>query len=110
VSIHAFFVSDQVLNVFRYISALTIGMSYLLGGLIPLLPYFFIDHATTALLYSSVVTATILLIFGVVKARVSGAAQTTGGYIWSAATTMLVGGAAAGVAYGVVAALEGAGN
>jgi vacuolar iron transporter family protein len=81
-------------------------MGYLVGGLIPLLPYFFIKRAITALLYSSIITVIVLLIFGVVKARVSGAAQTTGGYIWSAVTTMLVGGCAAGVAYGVVAALE----
>ncbi|THU75675.1 hypothetical protein K435DRAFT_880360 [Dendrothele bispora CBS 962.96] len=33
----------------HYISALTIGMGYLIGGLIPLLPYFFIPHAQTAL-------------------------------------------------------------
>jgi VIT1/CCC1 family predicted Fe2+/Mn2+ transporter len=82
-------------------------MGYLVGGLIPLLPYFFIDHVTTALLWSSVITVIVLLAFGVLKARVSGAAQTFSGYIWSATSTMLVGGMAAGVAYGVVAALEG---
>jgi VIT1/CCC1 family predicted Fe2+/Mn2+ transporter len=85
-------------------------MGYLVGGIIPLIPYFFVDHAPTALLYSSIVTVIVLLIFGVVKARVSGAAQTFGGYAWSAVTTMLVGGTAAGVAYGAVAALEGVGN
>jgi hypothetical protein len=35
----------------RYISALTIGMSYLLGGLIPLIPYFIEHNAHRALLY-----------------------------------------------------------
>jgi hypothetical protein len=61
-------------------------------------------------LQSSILTGVVLLVFGIVKARVSGAAQTTYDYIFSAVTTMFVGGAAAGVAYGVVAALEGAGN
>jgi len=37
-----------------YVSAFTIGMGYLIGGLVPLMPYFFIDQATTALVYSCV--------------------------------------------------------
>ena len=93
-----------------YTSAFTIGFGYLVGGLIPLLPYFFIKQAFTALIYSCVVTGTVLLIFGVVKARVTGAATADGGirsYVWGAFSTLMVGGAAAGAAYGIVAALEG---
>lgn len=82
-------------------------MGYLVGGLIPLLPYFFITRASIALMYSSILTGIVLLIFGVVKARVSGAAQRKRDYVWGAVTTLMVGGAAAGVAYGVVALLEG---
>ncbi|THU93177.1 hypothetical protein K435DRAFT_840370 [Dendrothele bispora CBS 962.96] len=51
-----------------YISAFTIGMGYLIGGLIPLFPYFFIPHAQTALVYSCIVTGVVLLIFGAIKA------------------------------------------
>lgn len=91
-----------------YISAFTIGMGYLIGGIIPLLPYFFIPIAHIALIYSSIVTGIVLLIFGAVKARITGAAGTdAGGYVWGAVSTLLVGGAAAGAAFGIVAALEG---
>ena len=50
-----------------------------------------------------------LLIFDVVKARVIGAATTEGGirsYVWGAFSTLMVGGAAAGEAYGIVAVLR----
>ncbi|KAH9947867.1 DUF125-domain-containing protein [Amylocystis lapponica] len=90
-----------------YISAFTIGMGYFLGGLIPLLPYFFEPVAHKALVWSCVVTGIILLIFGAVKARVTGAAgRGIGGYVYGAVSTLLVGGAAAAAAYGLVAALE----
>lgn len=89
-----------------YISAFTIGMGYLLGGLIPLLPYFFIDRAYIALMHSAIITGITLLIFGVVKTHVSGAKGGWGGYLWGAVSTLLVGGMAAAAAYGIVAALE----
>jgi VIT1/CCC1 family predicted Fe2+/Mn2+ transporter len=91
-----------------YVSAFTIGMGYLLGGTIPLLPYFFIPTAHIALMYSSLLTGIVLLIFGAVKARVTGAAgKGAGGYVWGALSTLAVGGAAAAAAYGIVAMLEG---
>ncbi|CAL1709828.1 unnamed protein product [Somion occarium] len=74
-----------------YISAFTIGLGYLLGGFVPLLPYFFIPVAHIALIYSCIITA--------------GAG--IGGYVWGAVSMLLVGGAAAAAAYGLVAALEG---
>ena len=90
-----------------YTSAFTIGMGYLVGGLIPLLPYFFEPVAHIALIWSCVVTGVVLLIFGAVKARVTGAAGLgPGGYVWGAFSTLMVGGAAAAAAYGIVAALE----
>ena len=91
-----------------YLSAFTIGMGYLIGGVIPLLPYFFIPTAHVALIYSSIFTGIVLLIFGAVKARITGAASTrVGGYVWGAVSTLAVGGAAAAAAYGIVALLEG---
>jgi VIT1/CCC1 family predicted Fe2+/Mn2+ transporter len=82
-------------------------MGYLLGGLIPLLPYFFIPRAHVALVYSSIITGIVLLIFGAVKARVTGAGAGASGYIWGAVSTLLVGGLAAGAAFVIVKALEG---
>ncbi|KAF9473238.1 membrane fraction protein [Pholiota conissans] len=90
-----------------YVSAFTIGMGYLLGGIIPLLPYFFIPKAHVALIYSSIVTGVILLIFGAVKSRVTGAAQKPSDYVWGAFSTLMVGGLAAAAAFGIVRALEG---
>jgi VIT1/CCC1 family predicted Fe2+/Mn2+ transporter len=90
-----------------YLSAFTIGMGYLIGGAVPLIPYFFIPTAHIALIYSSIFTGIVLLIFGAVKARVTGAAgRGVGGYVWGAVSTLAVGGAAAAAAYGLVALLE----
>lgn len=85
-------------------------MGYLLGGIIPLIPYFFIPRAHIALIYSAIVTGITLLIFGVVKTHVSGAQGGFGGYVWGAVSTLFVGGAAAAAAYGIVALLEGGGD
>ena len=81
-------------------------MGYLIGGIIPLLPYLFIPVAQEALIYSSVITGVILLIFGAVKARVTGAARKPGDYVWGSVSTLMVGGVAAGAAFGIVRALE----
>jgi VIT1/CCC1 family predicted Fe2+/Mn2+ transporter len=91
-----------------YVSAFTIGMGYLLGGIIPLFPYFFIARAHVALLYSCILTGIVLLIFGAIKARVTGAAgKGFIGYLWGAVSTLFVGGVAAGAAFGIVALMEG---
>ncbi|KAJ7230838.1 membrane fraction protein [Mycena haematopus] len=90
-----------------YISAFTIGTGYLVGGIIPLIPYFFIPRAHVALVYSAIITGIVLLVFGAVKARVTGAGIGAGGYVWGAVSTLLVGGVAAAAAFGIVKALEG---
>ena len=82
-------------------------MGYLIGGLIPLFPYFFIPRAKVALFYSCIVTGLVLLIFGAVKARVTGAGTNALTIIWGAVSTLMVGGVAAGAAFGIVKALEG---
>ncbi|KAI6145262.1 Ccc1 family [Pisolithus tinctorius] len=89
-----------------YLSAITIGLGYLIGGIIPLVPYFFISRAHIALLYSCILTGLVLLVFGAVKARVTGASNNAAGYVWGALSTLMVGGAAAGAAYGIVAFFE----
>ena len=50
-----------------WISAITIGLSYLLGGLIPLIPYMIILEANNAMMVSIGVTLLSLFIFGFVK-------------------------------------------
>ena len=77
-------------------SALTIGLSYIAGGLIPLAPYMLIHTAGTALVFSVVFTLAALLIFGYVKGRFTGARP-----IRSAIQTALIGGLAAAVAFGL---------
>ncbi|GAA5851065.1 hypothetical protein JCM8547_009169 [Rhodosporidiobolus lusitaniae] len=92
-----------------FISAITIGVSYFLGGLVPLLPYFFIDLARDALWISVAVTTVVLLIFGAWKTYFTGAAIGFGGYTYGAVSTLLVGGAAAAASFAIVKALEGGG-
>jgi len=53
-------------------SAATIAVSYVVGGLIPLSPYYFFKDTSTALIYSSVFTAICLFIFGYFKSKVTG--------------------------------------
>jgi VIT1/CCC1 family predicted Fe2+/Mn2+ transporter len=47
-----------------YISALTIGLSYFIGGLIPLIPYMATSSAELGLTISCIVTGVVLFIFG----------------------------------------------
>jgi predicted membrane protein (TIGR00267 family) len=75
-------------------SALTIAASYIVGGLIPLSPYFFLSPINTALLSSVVATLLALLIFGYIKGRFTGARP-----FRSALQTALIGGLAAAAAF-----------
>ncbi|HET7421651.1 MAG TPA: VIT1/CCC1 transporter family protein [Candidatus Dormibacteraeota bacterium] len=76
------------------ISAVTIGGSYAVGGIIPLAPYFLVADARSALFVSAAVTVVALGIFGYVKGRFSGARP-----IVSAAQTVIIGGIAASAAF-----------
>ncbi|KAJ3196595.1 hypothetical protein HK101_008387 [Irineochytrium annulatum] len=49
-----------------YISALTIGISYFLGGLVPLIPYMAVSDAAHAFFISIGTTLIVLLVFGYV--------------------------------------------
>jgi VIT1/CCC1 family predicted Fe2+/Mn2+ transporter len=53
-------------------SAATIGISYIIGGLIPLLAYFFTRTPYEGLLISALLTVICLFIFGYFKSRVTG--------------------------------------
>jgi VIT1/CCC1 family predicted Fe2+/Mn2+ transporter len=77
-------------------SALTIALSYVAGGLVPLSPYFFVRPAHAALLASVALTGVALLAFGYVKGRF-----TTPRPWRSAWQTLAVGGLAAAAAFGI---------
>lgn len=78
------------------ISAFTIGISYALGGLIPLSPYFFIHTPYQALYWSVAMTLVALFVFGFIKGRFVGVHP-----FRTALQTVLVGGLAAGCAFGL---------
>src|SRR5205823_5712548 len=71
-------------------SALTIALSYIAGGLVPLAPYFFLPTVHQGLICSVGVTLLALLLFGYVKGR-----YTTPRPARSAWQTAVVGGLAA---------------
>jgi vacuolar iron transporter family protein len=77
-------------------SALTIAISYVVGGLIPLAPYMLISNIGSALIYSVIFTLIALLIFGYVKARFTGTHP-----VRSALQTALIGSLAAAAAFGL---------
>ena len=82
-------------------SALTIGGSYVAGGLIPLGPYMVLADARTALGVSVGVTLAALAGFGYLKGRFTGA-----GPVRSALQTVLIGGLAAAAAFLIARAIS----
>lgn len=85
-------------------SALTMGMSYFIGGLIPMIPYFFMETAMQALAASVIITAVILLVFGYIKTVITVHSRLAG--CWGAVETLVIGALAAGAAYGIVRFLD----
>ncbi len=75
-------------------SALTIALSYIAGGLIPLSPYILLSSLNTALYVSVGVTLLALFLFGFFKGQFTGLNPFRSG-----AQTVLVGGLAAAVAF-----------
>ena len=53
-------------------SALVIGFSYVLGGFVPLSAYFFTDSSMEGLYYSSAITLLALVVFGLIKSKLTG--------------------------------------
>jgi VIT1/CCC1 family predicted Fe2+/Mn2+ transporter len=77
-------------------SALNIGLSYAVGGIIPLSPYFFIDDSREALKFSVVATLICLFIFGYFKSKITGIPAFSG-----ALKVTMIGALAAAAAFGV---------
>jgi vacuolar iron transporter family protein len=82
-------------------SALNIGLSYVVGGIIPLSPYFFINNAQEALKYSVVATLICLFVFGYFKSKITGVNP-----LWGALRVTAIGAAAAAAAFGVAKLFE----
>jgi VIT1/CCC1 family predicted Fe2+/Mn2+ transporter len=53
-------------------SALTIGLAYFIGGLLPLSAYFFTSTPSRGLLFSAMITTFSLFVFGYFKSRITG--------------------------------------
>ena len=77
-------------------SAFVIGISYVVGGLIPLSAYFFTSSAQEGLLYSSIITLICLVVFGLIKSKLTGQPL-----LLSALRVTLIGAAAAAAAFGI---------
>ena len=82
-------------------SALTIGLSYVAGGLVPLSPYFILVSPHEALLYSCGLTLICLFVFGYFKSKVTGQPPIGGAF-----KVMLIGALAAAAAFGVARLIQ----
>lgn len=83
-------------------SAFNIGLSYIVGGLIPLIPYFFVSDAISGLKLSAIITLACLFIFGFFKSKITGINPWTGGL-----KVMMIGALAAGAAFTIAKLIEG---
>lgn len=77
-------------------SALTIALSYVVGGVIPLLPYILLQDGVQALKVSVVTTLLALIVFGAIRGRLTGT-----GALRSSLRTVSIGGIAAAAAFGL---------
>lgn len=77
-------------------SALTIGLSYVVGGLVPLAPYMTTGNVLKGLVVSAAVTLLALFAFGAVKGRLTEIKPLVGGF-----QTVGIGGIAAAAAFGI---------
>jgi VIT1/CCC1 family predicted Fe2+/Mn2+ transporter len=77
-------------------SAVTIGGSYVAGGLVPLLPYMLLPGTALALKLSVLLTLVALFAFGAVKGKLTGVK-----FLRAGLQTVVVGGLAAAVAFAI---------
>lgn len=82
-------------------SAFTIALAYVLGGLVPLIPYMFISNTTEAVIASVALTLVALLVFGYAKGYFTGNKP-----FKSAMQTTLVGAIASAAAFGMAKAIQ----
>jgi vacuolar iron transporter family protein len=82
-------------------SAFNIGASYVVGGLIPLSPYFFVHEGILGLKISAAITLICLFVFGYFKSKLTGVNPLAG-----ALRVMVIGALAASCAFGVARLIE----
>jgi vacuolar iron transporter family protein len=82
-------------------SAFNIGLSYIVGGFVPLSPYFFVTDGLTGLKISAVITLCCLFIFGYFKSKLTDVHPLAG-----AVRVMVIGALAAGCAFGVAKLIQ----
>jgi len=83
-------------------SAITIGLSYVVGGIIPLSPYFLIDDSQRALYFSCAITVVCLFVFGYFKSKVTGQPPVSGAF-----KVLIIGALAAAAAFGMAKLING---
>ena len=83
-------------------SAFNIGLSYVVGGMVPLSPYFFIKNTSESLQVSAVITLFCLFVFGYFKAKMTGINPLIGGL-----KVMFIGAIAAGAAFSIAKLIQG---
>ncbi|KAK5109401.1 hypothetical protein LTR62_007067 [Meristemomyces frigidus] len=88
-----------------WLAGLVMAVAYFFGGLLPMIPYFAFHNVNHALFTSIGITVLILLVFGYVKAILTGCRRWDS--VVSALQTLVVGVVAAGVSYGIVRAVNG---
>jgi VIT1/CCC1 family predicted Fe2+/Mn2+ transporter len=77
-------------------SAMNIAVSYVVGGLIPLLGYVFTPNPSSGLRYSCIITVACLILFGYFKSKLTGQSPFAG-----ALKTLIIGVLAAATAFGI---------
>jgi VIT1/CCC1 family predicted Fe2+/Mn2+ transporter len=83
-------------------SAIVIGLSYIVGGIIPLSSYFIVPNSQIALYYSCAITMVCLFIFGYFKSKVTGQPPISGAF-----KVLIIGALAAAAAFGMARLING---
>lgn len=82
-------------------SAFNIGLSYIVGGMVPLLPYFFVTNSIDGLKISAVITLVCLYIFGFFKSKMTGINPW-----WGGVKVMFIGAIAAAAAFSIAKLIQ----
>lgn len=82
-------------------SAFNIGLSYIVGGLIPLTPYFFVSNSLDGLKLSALITLACLYVFGFFKSKMTGINPW-----WGGVKVMFIGAIAAATAFTIAKLIQ----
>jgi VIT1/CCC1 family predicted Fe2+/Mn2+ transporter len=82
-------------------SAFNIGVSYIVGGLVPLTPYFFVSNSLEGLKISAAITLVCLYIFGYFKSKMTGINPW-----WGGVKVMFIGAIAAATAFAIAKLIQ----